>query len=287
MANYSFHKGKYGGATGTIYPFMRTLPEGVDTNQGEWKLYVPAGYLRCDGSVLSADQFPQLAKLLGIGNACIYKKENVELDEQVNGVGGTFQIPDLGSKFITGGTASGSYLNLFIENAEGEQVRRVGVEVELESAIGRTVNFSYSGSFSFPQTPITFSGNFAPTISSRAEPSNVFDVQMLPHGHHSTTSYPFQGPNTHRLATSGGAQRCCADISLAIESVAPGGSDSSTSHSHFLQRLPITNDITGTMIATTIPASELETTVSVNTDDTREFPDIVPAYILVEYLIKV
>lgn len=294
MANYSFEKGKYGGVTGTIFPYMRQLPEGVDIASGEWKDYVPAGYLKCDGSVLAADQYPQLAKVVGIGSDCIYKKDNITLSNQLNGKGGTFQIPDLGSKFITGGSASGSYLNAFIEDEEtGKLSPRVGVEVAIESAVGNTVTFNYRGGFSFPETALQFSGNFAPTISSRTANANIFDVQMLPHGHHSQTAYPFQGPRQERVSTSngnlsGGAFRCCADLVLVTATTSAAGSEAQTSHGHSLERQPITNNLSGNMKATTIPTGELTTTVKLNVkENTSEFPDIVPAYILVEYLIKV
>lgn len=293
MANYSFEKGKYGGVTGTIFPYMRQLPDGVDISTGDWKEYIPAGYLKCDGSVLSADQYPQLARVVGIGSECIYKKDNIILQNQLNDRGGTFQLPDLGSKFITGGSASGSYLNAFIEDPEtGELSPRVGVEVAIESAVGNTVTFNYTGAFSFPQTQLQFSGNFAPTISSRTPTANIFDVQMLPHGHHSTTSYPFQGPRRERVAADngiyGGAYRCCSDLVLVTAATSAAGSEAQTSHGHSLERQPITNNLSGNMKSTVIPTAELTTTVRLNVEeDTTEFPDIVPAYVLVEYLIKV
>ena len=89
MANYSFEKGRYGGPTGAIFPFFRELSGDLPTEQ-DYDDYVPAGFIKCKGQVLSATQYPGLAAIIGVGEACIYRKEGTTLAEpNQDGSGGT------------------------------------------------------------------------------------------------------------------------------------------------------------------------------------------------------
>ena len=63
-ANYSFERGKYGVFPGTIIAFSRTL-DGDDPNGTDWKNYIPAGYLRCNGDILSGVEYPKI-KILSV-----------------------------------------------------------------------------------------------------------------------------------------------------------------------------------------------------------------------------
>ena len=91
---YTNERARYGGVSGTIVPFPIKLPDINVPDQGHWREYLPAGYLRCDGSVYQAEVFPELAEVLGVGVSCRYKKPDTELlDNQ-------FQVPDLGAKSI-------------------------------------------------------------------------------------------------------------------------------------------------------------------------------------------
>jgi len=112
---YSFQKGKYGGPCGSIFPYFTPMQNLIPTEQ-EYLDNIPAGYLRCRGQILNADQYPNLALVIGIGDSCIYRKTGTTLQNQVNGVGGQIQLPDLGSKYITASTTPGNYLNTTTTN---------------------------------------------------------------------------------------------------------------------------------------------------------------------------
>ena len=77
--------------------FVSQLPDGNDPNAGDFREKLPAGFLRCDGSIFKADLFPELAKVVGIGEDCKFAKDpqNIGADE--------FQLPDLGSKYLVPG----------------------------------------------------------------------------------------------------------------------------------------------------------------------------------------
>ena len=88
---YSKEKGKVGTLTGSIINWSNQLNT---SDPKDLTIYetLPAGYLRCDGSVYDAGAFPELATILGTGVNCRYKKPDTTLlDNQ-------FQVPDLGAK---------------------------------------------------------------------------------------------------------------------------------------------------------------------------------------------
>ena len=76
--------------------------------------------------------------ILGVGGQCIYRKTGTTLDDaNEDGSGGTFQLPDLGSKYITASSNSGQYLNDTTQDANNNEIRRAGVAVTLQSFIWR------------------------------------------------------------------------------------------------------------------------------------------------------
>ena len=154
MASYSYEKGKYGGPCGSIFPFFRQINGNLPTEQ-DYEDFIPAGYLKCNGQILSADQFPQLADLLGVGDSCLYKKADIVLaNRNDQGTGGTFQLPDLGSKVIAGGRSSGTYNNYFVDTGTPTfNENRVGPQVEVISNFGDQIEASYIGNMSIAGQP--------------------------------------------------------------------------------------------------------------------------------------
>ena len=69
---------KIGTTTGTLIAFPQEL-EVNDPNVGNSLSLLPAGYLRCDGSIYSETVYPALAQILGTGDACSFKQEGVNL----------------------------------------------------------------------------------------------------------------------------------------------------------------------------------------------------------------
>ena len=90
---------KIGTTTGTLIAFPQEL-EVNDPAVGNSAQLLPAGYLRCDGSVLSSTVYPALAEILGTGDGCAFKQDGQTLSDT------QFQLPDLRSKFIRASSAS-------------------------------------------------------------------------------------------------------------------------------------------------------------------------------------
>ena len=80
--NYSRVRSHYGGYIGSIQvhstPYIATIN---DPNAANFQEYVPAGYLKCDGSVKNASDFYALSQVLGVGQNSKFRKQNVDLRE--------------------------------------------------------------------------------------------------------------------------------------------------------------------------------------------------------------
>lgn len=304
MAYYSFEKGKYGGACGSIYPFFRSL-SGLSSLGQDYVDYVPAGYLKCRGQILSANDYPNLARILGVGNACIYKKTGSLLqDPDADGTGGTFQLPDLGSKYITASNTAGLYLNNTTVNPRtNTSVDRAGVEVEISSQ-GTSVDFSYTGDFRVPGRTIGLTGQMTPVSPpTSTDPETVSIAQTLSHAHNATfkisrrINYRSDGMNgstwRKRNYTCGfaGSAGCDANDNYGLAhkgvTLIEEGTDSGTNHRHY-GTFPIKTgeSKTASVDELLISAGPLVTTVNVNTATTFKMDNVAPKFILCEYLIK-
>jgi hypothetical protein len=293
---YSYQKGKYGGVAGTIYPFPRTL-EGNSPTDSDWREYVPAGFLRCDGSILKAEEYISLANVIGVGDECIYKKPGVTLENKdANGNGGEIQLPDLGSKFLTSFSSNtGLVLDAEAENPNSTTTReRVGIGVELELNQGTEITFNYSGNFNIPTTEVPVSGNYSLEMNSTSATGVIGSEQILSHGHYSniarlkTRNFPYEeiavfAPVIGDLVDVGYALDVIEINELSVES---SGTVESTQHIHGVRRTNPTNDTAVQLNTFEIDAGPVSTNVTLAAEDTTAFNDVTQKFILVEYLIK-
>lgn len=306
---YAYQKGKYGAPTGTIFPFFRDF---VSVNPGDedYTAYIPAGFLRCRGQILSANQYPGLAEIIGVGEGCIYRKEGTTLQNaNADGSGGQIQLPDLGSKFIAAGTTPGQYNNLKLSS--NQAVYKAGIEVTLTSA-GNEVPFTYTGNFSIPAHSVTLFGSWTNTGLTSTSSTTVSEGQILSHGHYSNTTQmenaaqPQCGYAWKYIKCFGGGfaglQKWCncnsnatvtyaqfnADVLTGGLEVEQVGSTSGTNHFHNNASPAITSqNRTGTMAARTFLATALQTTVRLNTGTAVKIDGKSPKFMLCEFLIKI
>ena len=71
--NYGFERGKYGCFPGTIIAFPRTL-DGKNPNDTDHRAKLPAGFLRCDGSILNGNDYQNLNEILGFVGKSKFRK---------------------------------------------------------------------------------------------------------------------------------------------------------------------------------------------------------------------
>lgn len=301
---YSYEKGKYGGPCGTIFPYFRPMQNLIPSDQ-EYVENIPAGYLRCRGQILNADQYPNLALVIGVGDTCIYRKSGITLQNAAaNGTGGQIQLPDLGSKYITAATTPGSYLNTTTTNtATNTEISRAGVAVELSSnaSTSGTLSFSYTGDFVLNQKELAVSGQVRVTGPSSTSRRSVSESEIMGHGHGSTLSTGTQvltglqcfvgGSLTGGILCQGGSfiggRNVITGRQWATFQLGVFGSDELTAHSHSGLFPSITSSSSSASIRRTqIPASGITTTVTFNKFNRFSVDRVSGKFILCEYLIK-
>lgn len=302
MASYSFEKGKHGGPCGVIFPFFREINGSLPLDQ-DYRDYVPAGYLKCRGQVLQSDQFPQLAELVGVGDTCIYKKDTTVLQNRNDsGTGGTFQIPDLGSKFITSAANPGGYINDTVQDTTNNlTLQRAGIATLLQSG-GTSIEFSYTGDFKAPKVTLSFSGSWkyiSPKSSTNETTLGISN--FVAHGHlgsytiasqinrnakalkQGKYNYNFWAPcwKSDTVCTPNGN----AGVKLLAISYEEAGED--VSHKHNLPTPTLSaSGPSGSIPEVTMSAGSIITTVNIKTKEIFKMDDIAPKFILCEYLIK-
>lgn len=308
--HYTNLRGLFGGVTGTIIPFSRKLSVNNNPEANLFKTYVPAGFLRCDGSVLKASEYPVLSQVLGVGsnNKFLRAGEEIGADE--------FKLPDLGSKYIVGGRAQGGFLNDKIVNPEvAGDVFRVGAEVEIDSLIGESQTITYEGVFELQDKgDMEFIGQ--PTFSTitddgQTTASFLSYQSWQTHGHEGKVGYhrylgswdestfvntDLEGNQTGAGGSNTGQNEGSNNITLLDftedTSFAP-------SHKHMVQFPSAVSTIkeknllrfkflpeTGQSKVQIDPLG-LETTVTVTTSNIYKLDEVTPPYFLVEYIIKV
>ena len=191
---YNREKSKIGTLTGSIIHWSKQLPTN-DPDDDNTKDLLPAGYLRCDGSIYAAEIFPALAEILGVGTESRYRKPNITLlDNQ-------FQLPDFGSKKLRASSGSnlGDDVDLRILDDNDNEITKSGVGLSVESNIGTQYEILYQGDFFLPaqQIPVTGEPKFVRSFGNYTEYTEVLENAFMPHGH-------FHDGNRTRVRSSTG-----------------------------------------------------------------------------------
>ena len=183
-AFYAKERSKYGNLSGQVIIWPMEYNGDPSTAVNRAKL--PAGYLKCDGAKYFAADYPALAAILGTGSNCKYLRRNPDgtefdilSDEQ-------FMVPDLGSKYPepTSGANAGSYNNIRLPNALGNLVSRSGIGIEATSAIGDSVNITYSGQITVPSQEIPLRGRPSWEYAGDTHYTDIEGVEEnMVHGH--------------------------------------------------------------------------------------------------------
>lgn len=294
--NYTFERGKYGVFPGTIIAFARTLT-GNDPTGNDFKQRIPAGFLRCDGSIRNGVDYPNLKQILGVGSNSKFRKESITLEEDValNTSGGQFQLPDLGSKFIQANSSSGVYTGDTILSPNDVVTQKVGIGVDLSLNLGNQINMPYTGEFSIPNQPINFLGNqnFGTTLGVVSDEVNVNDSSYLMHGHYSNLPvYAYSNNENESLNMSVGGidpspfLTSINSVGIVGQVSQVAGDTENATHLHTIDRSFPTRSTNSSITAFTADGFNVVSEVNLVEQNTFKMDDLVPRYILVEYLIK-
>ena len=189
---YQKERAKYGNLTGQI--IIWPVEYLGDPNEGSNATNLPAGYLKCDGAKYYAEDYPQLAAILGTGSNTAYRRLKLDqvtpLDANISDV--QFVVPDLGSKYPepTTGANTGLYNNIRVLNSNDQEVSRSGIGIEATNQTGQTTNtVLYRGDISLPSQEIPITGRpgyvYAGT-SHRLDDVDVPEEALHPHTHFHT-----------------------------------------------------------------------------------------------------
>jgi len=196
---YTKEKAKYGSGTGTILCWPTELQSTDPSNEANVKV-LPAGYLKCDGSIYKAEDYPALAEILGTGLNTKFIRYDID-NEPIDSPGDDeFMVPDLGSKFMkpTTGASAGTYINIVTQTVGGVEKRRSGMGIEASSTAGTTtgntvvIPVSYTGNFIVPSQEISLKGKPAWTKGTNnsgfTDSEAVDSLALHSHMHFSTTN---------------------------------------------------------------------------------------------------
>ena len=188
---YTREKSKLGTLTGTIIHFSDQLQE--DNDPALNKGVLPAGYLRCDGSVFDKNIYPALAAVLGTGVSCKFRKDaQVLTDDQ-------FQLPDFRQKHIRSTSSSdvGRYNDLFVTRDDDVVIDKSGVGLDVVQIAPSPFEVSYDGKFFLPSQTVDLSGqpSFTRSSGNIVASAEVLQNMVQPHSHHTTTYRARQQPS--------------------------------------------------------------------------------------------
>jgi len=294
MANYARERSRYGGYPGSI--IIHSTPgigSSNDPTSAIFKQNLPAGYLRCDGSVQNAKDYYALAQILGVGDESRFRKETDNLRNADPNTGdlGQFRLPDLGSKVILGGRGTGVYNNDTVET-EVEQVtpvNRVGPQIAVTSNVGNRINSSFIGNATvIAATDLQFLGSPRYIIDRKTSETTLEIESFQGHAHDANQRY-LNYSATHEVGGDGGKDRLRFSGNSGSGNIFEETSNAGRAsiHSHNITR-PFTyvHNFRYAYPQTAIDMTGVTAYVDVDLSDEQKLDQLVTPFILVEYLIK-
>jgi hypothetical protein len=272
--NYGFEKGRVGSATGTIIAF----PKIIDSSN--YLENLPAGYLVCDGSILSATQYPALAEVIGIGSNCIYKLSSATLTST------QIQLPNLRSRFVLSpGTAGGRTFSLY-ERTDNRYARRT---TDIPSS---NITTSLTGNLSIPGGNYTVSGS-ATTSNYTTSNYSITMADFRSHTHRLNWLYATEFTSGDGSPATQADGNTTARTKTSVENISVGAAGNpnitSFSHSHNIS-CSASHNIAASVAAETYSAAGVNLTKAFTTtaiSTMTEFPTAtIQPYAVVLYLIK-
>jgi microcystin-dependent protein len=295
MANYTNERARYGGCTGQI--LVHSSPSLGTTNSptsAQFKAQIPAGYLRCDGSILNVRDYFNLAQILGVGAETRFARNGANIrdpDLNINDLG-QFQLPDLGSKVIIGGRGTGLYNNDFVDKGVESNVvtNRVGPQIEVTSNFGNTITANYIGNMQLAASgTVNMLGNPVYDMVRETSETTLNIDNFQGHAHNTTTTTYLNHSDNHATAFFGGK-----DYAKKLANSGAGHTidfardwEVVSSHKHILTTPNTYNsNFTYSHPVQEIDLSRVAATVDVDVSDQEKLDELVTPFILVEYIIK-
>lgn len=294
MANYARERSRYGGYPGSI--IVHSTPgigSNNDPSSAVFRQNLPAGYLKCDGSVKNAKDYYALSQILGVGEESRFRRENDNLRNADPNTGdlGQFRLPDLGSKVIVGGRGSGIYNNDLVDTETNQvtPVNRVGPQIEVISNAGSRINTSYIGNATIVASgQIDMLGSPKYVLASKTSSTSLDIENFQGHAHNSNQTY-LNYTGNHEVGGEGGKDRqkfgANSGSGHVVESTSAAGREST--HQHNITRpFAYPHNFTYTHGQISVDLSGVTAYVDVDLSQEQKLDQLVTPFILVEYLIR-
>lgn len=292
---YSSARGNQGVAPGMIFPFSRECQTVSVKNER-----VPGGYLRCDGSIYQARDYPELARVIGVGNsggggvaACRYPTGvvggtllNPTFDSDNNFINGTFAVPNLGAKvLVPSATAGQQFMGNTRMDGNGTYER---AGIGYQAIIQNTVYSSFNGYVTTPgRTNTSLEGTPILQLSSTTTTPTSVDTSFTA-GHTHGGGDNFNVTTTVNMGIDTDMQDN-KDIYIEGVNVSTRTIDSSAasfSHNHQISGYGCTNNLEYTHPPQNISFAGTSAQAMVTADPREALDHVTTPYMILEYIIK-
>lgn len=289
---YSRVKGAQGVAPGVIVPFSR---ECQTTSTKDER--VPGGYLRCDGRVYQARDYPSLARVIGVGptgggsvGGCKFPPGlagttllNPSFDADGNFTGGTFAVPNLGCKVLVPSTVAGQQ---FVGNTRmsGSGIyERAGIGYR--ATIQSVANSSFNGAINESSYSSSMSG--VPSLSVTGQTTSTASLSqsnIAGHDH----NFQWRESDVREVGVDTNLQdNVKIDLSgVLVETFAIEHNGADVVHNHTLSGSGISQNLSFTRDAVTISFAGSTAQANVVADSRESLDHVTTPYMIVEYIIK-
>ena len=307
---YASIKGAQGVAPGVIVPFSRNVQ-----NAGEQMDRVPGGYLRCDGKVYQASDYPDLARVVGVGSAggsgipsCRFPPGiagtsllNPTVDADGNFTAGTFCVPNLGAKHLQPSNSAGSEFLGDTAMSGGGIVERAGIGYKAQ--IQPSANTSYTGYIRCPEFSSATSGSPILTVDQSSLASATIGIGQIEEHDHGAgagsalapkiTQTPVVGIDTDLTEIDKYGNNKWQGPSIGITSVAVAApfniettGNADVNHSHSLGGSSASNLLEFTQPQIDISFSGSTATCQLTADTREHLNHVSSPYMILEFIIK-
>ena len=289
---YSKVKGAQGIAPGVIVPFSRECQTDTEREQR-----VPGGYLRCDGRVYQARDYPSLARVIGVGSTgggsvggCKFPPGlsgttllNPSFDADGNFTGGTFAVPNLGCKVLVPSSIAGQQ---FVGNTRmsGSGIyERAGIGYR--AIIQSVANSSFNGSINESSYTSSMSGTPSLSVSGQTvSTASLSQSNIAGHDH----NFQWRESDVREVGVDTNLQdNVTIDLSGVLVETFPiehNGAD--VVHNHTLSGSGISQNLSFTRDPVTISFAGSTAQANVLADSRESLDHVTTPYMIVEYIIK-